>query len=145
MNFYRYHHLYKTHFLDGKCNWQIDCALYALVKDMVLHYEDWHARQSVSLDGPDLLGQWRWEILASAKNITRNSIQDFDDSAQFHIASLSCPGEYHVVDLYQRSCDCEDFPRILFCKHIVGIHAHFPHLDPDNKMSTLIHAPERVQ
>jgi hypothetical protein len=112
---------------------------------MVLHYEDRHARQSVGLDGPDLLGQRRREILASAKNITRDSIQDFDDSAQFHIASLSCPREYHVVDLHQRSCDCEDFPRILFCKHIAGIYAHFPHLDPDNKRSTLIHAPEHVQ
>jgi hypothetical protein len=108
MNFYRYHHLYKTHFLDGKRNRRIDHALYALVKDMVLHYEDRHARQSVSLDGPDLLGQRWWEILASAK--TRDLIQDFNDSAQFHIASLSCPGEYHVVDLHQRSCDCEDFP-----------------------------------
>ena len=112
---------------------------------MVLHYEDRHARQSVGLDGPDLLGQRRREILASAKNITRDSIQDFDGSAQFHIASLSHPREYHVIDLHRRSCDCENFPQILFCKHIAGIYVHFPHLDPENKGSTLIHDPRCVQ
>ncbi|KAI0269525.1 hypothetical protein BGY98DRAFT_924325, partial [Russula aff. rugulosa BPL654] len=57
-----YHHLYKMHFLDGKCNRWINHALYALVKDMVLHYEDRHARQSVGLEGPDLLGQQQHEI-----------------------------------------------------------------------------------
>jgi hypothetical protein len=141
----RYHHLYKTHFLDGKRNRRIDHALYALVKDMISHYEDRHARQSVGLEGPDLLGQRRREILARVENITRDSIQDFGDSAQFHIASLSRPGEYHVVDLHQRSCDCEDFPRILFCRHIAAIYVHFPHLNLDGKSGTLTPASEYVQ
>ena len=26
------------------------------------------------------------------------------------------------------TCDCQDFPRIQFCKHIAAIHLHFPHL-----------------
>jgi hypothetical protein len=70
----RYHHLYKFHFLDGKCNWRIDHALYTLVHDMILHYEDRHAWQSVGLEGPDLIGQrWR-QISANAKNITHDSI-----------------------------------------------------------------------
>jgi hypothetical protein len=25
--------------------------------------------------------------------------------------------------------DCQDFPRIQFCKHIAAIHLHFPHLE----------------
>ena len=54
------------HFLDGKCNQQINYALFALVKDMVTHYEDWHSRQSVGLEGPDLLGQRQQEIMANA-------------------------------------------------------------------------------
>jgi hypothetical protein len=28
-------------------------------------------------------------------------------------------------------CNCADFPRIQFCKHIAAIHAHFPHLSPE--------------
>ena len=112
---------------------------------MVTHYEDRQARQSVGLEGPDLLGKRRREILANVENITRDSIQDFGDSFQFHIASLSRPGEYHVVDLHRPSCDCEDFPRILFCRHIAGVYIHFPHLNPEGKRSTLTYAPERVQ
>ncbi len=111
---------------------------------MILHYEDRHARQSVGLEGPDLLGQRRREISTRAENITRDSIQDFD-SVQFHIASHSRPGEYHVVDLRRPTCDCEDFPRILFCKHIAGIYLHFPHLNPEGKRSALIYAPESTQ
>lgn len=42
-------------------------------------------------------------------------------------------------------CDCEDFPRIFLCKHIAGIYAHFPHLNPEGKGNTSIHAPKRVQ
>jgi hypothetical protein len=112
---------------------------------MIVHFEDRHGRQSVGLDGPDLIGQRRREILASAEKITRDSIQDFGDSAQFHIASRSRPGEYHVVDLHRPSCDCEDFPRILFCRHIAGIYVHFPHLNPEGKRSSHIHASERIQ
>jgi hypothetical protein len=116
--------------------------MYALVNDMIMHYEDRHARQSVGLEGPDLLGQRRREISARAENITRDSIQDFGDSVQFHVASHSRPGEYHVVDLRRPTCDCEDFPRILFCKHIAGIYLHFPHLNPEGKRSAIIHTPE---
>ena len=110
---------------------------------MVTHYEDRHSRQSVGLEGPDLLGQRRREIMASAEKITRDSIQDFGDSAQFHIASLSHPGEYHVVDLHWPTCNCEDFPWILFCKHIAAIYVHFPHLNPGEKGSPTV--PERIQ
>jgi len=111
---------------------------------MILHYEDRHARQSVGLEGPDLLGQRRREISTRAENITRDSIQDFD-SVQFHIASHSHSGKYHVVDLCRPTCDCEDFPRILFYKHIAGIYLHFPHLNPEEKRSALIYAPESTQ
>jgi hypothetical protein len=119
--------------------------LYALVHDMILHYEDRHARQSVGLEGPDLIGQRRRQISANAKNITRDSIQDFGDSFQFHIASHSRPGQYHAVDLRRPICNCEDFPRILFCRHVAAVYVHFPHLDPEVKGSTLINVPERVQ
>ena len=100
---------------------------------MVTHYEDWHSRQSVGLEGPDLLGQRQQEIMANAQKITCNSIQDFGDLAQFHIASLSHSKEYHMVDLHWPTCDCEDFPWILFCKHIAIIYVHFPNLNSEEK------------
>jgi hypothetical protein len=112
---------------------------------MILHFEDRHGRQSVGLEGPDLIGQQWQEILASAEKITHDSIQDFGDSAQFHIASLSRPEEYHVVDLHWPSCNCEDFPWILFCRHIAGIYVHFPHLNPEGKRSSHTHASECIQ
>ena len=112
---------------------------------MVLHYKDWHARQFVRLEGPDLLGQQQCEILANAENIMHDSIQDFGDVFQFHIASLSHPGEYYVVDLHQPICNCEDFSQILFCKHIIAIYVHFPHLNPEGKQSTSLLAPGYVQ
>ena len=121
------------HFLDGKCNWWINYALFALVKDMVTHYEDRHLRQSVGLEGPDLLGQQWQEIIANAQKITHDSIQDFGDLAQFHIAFLSCSEEYYVVDLLWLTCNCENFPQILFCKHIVAIYVHFPNFNSREK------------
>jgi hypothetical protein len=36
-----------------------------------------------------------------------------------------------VIDLHQLACDCTDFPRIQFCKHIAAIYTHFPHLSPE--------------
>ena len=71
--------------------------------------------------------------MANAQKITHDSIQDFGDLAQFHITSLSRPEEYHVEDLHQPTCDCEDFPQILFCKHIAAIYIHFPNLNLGEK------------
>ena len=112
---------------------------------MAIYYKDRHERQSVRLEGPDLLGRRRQEIMAHAEKITCDLIQDFGDLAHFHVASLSCPGEFHVVDLGWIRCNCEDYPQILFCRHITAIYLHFPHLNPENRKSTLMYAPESAQ
>jgi hypothetical protein len=70
------------------------------------------------------------QILSSTKNISPDSILQFDH-IQFHVASQSCPGEYYAIDLQRSTCDCADFPRVQFCKHIAAIYAHFPHLSPE--------------
>ena len=41
-------------------------------------YQAWHARQVIGLEGPNLIGQWHQEILASADKILHDSIQFFD-------------------------------------------------------------------
>jgi hypothetical protein len=95
--------------------------------EMVPHYKARHELQEVGVEGLDLTEWWHQEILISARAISRNSIQQFDNT-QFHIASRSRPGNYHAIDLDQVTCECQDFPRIHFCKHIAAVHAHFPHL-----------------
>ncbi|KAI0246055.1 hypothetical protein BJV78DRAFT_1089978, partial [Lactifluus subvellereus] len=57
-----YHHVLKSHWLDGKQNRRIDCVIYTLVNYMVPYYQTWHARQVVGLEGPDLAGERRRDI-----------------------------------------------------------------------------------
>jgi hypothetical protein len=94
------------------------------------NYRIRYDRQGVGLEGQDLTAARRSEILLSADAITPDSILQFDQ-IQFHVASQSRPGEYYAIDLNQATCECADFPRIRFCKHIAAVYAHFPHLSPE--------------
>jgi hypothetical protein len=94
------------------------------------YYQARHGRQTVGLEGPDLAGTRQREILATAKEFSRDSILQFD-LTQFHVASKSNPGGFYSVNLNQSTCDCADFPRIRFCKHIAAIQIHFPDLFPE--------------
>ena len=96
---------------------------------MVPYYQNRHERQSVGLDGPDLAGQRRRQLLAGARGTARDSIQQFD-SQHFHVASQSRPGTYYEINLDQSTCNCPDFPRSRFCKHLAAINVHLPHLCP---------------
>ena len=80
---------------------------------------------------------WRSQILTSAKDIFWDSILQFNH-IQFHIASQSLPGTYYAIDLHQPMCNCADFPRVRFCKHIAAIYAHFPHLSPEGISESII-------
>jgi len=82
----------------------------------------------------------RWEeIKASARTIPLDSVLNFN-STHFHVTSQSRPGKFYVIDLIQSTCDCADFPRIWFCKHIATVEVHFPYLCP--KENTAPIAPE---
>jgi len=94
------------------------------------HYWSRHDRQAVGLEGRDLAAARRSQILSSAKDISPDSILQFDH-IQFHVASQSHPGKYYAIDLQRSTRDCADFPRVWFCKHIAAIYAHFPHLSPE--------------
>jgi hypothetical protein len=119
----------KTHWLDGKRQRRIDHIIVTLVKGMVPGYQNRHNRQTVGLDGKDLAAERRQELLECAAEIPIESIQKIDDT-QFHVASKSRPGLYHAVDLHRSTCECEDFPRIRFCRHIAAVLCHFPELSP---------------
>ncbi len=79
----------------------------------------------------------RSQILTSTKDIPWDSILQFNH-IQFHITSQSLPGAYYTIDLHQLMCDCTDFPRVRFCKHIAAIYAHFPHLSPEGISESLL-------
>jgi hypothetical protein len=106
------------------------------------YYQSRHARQTVGLEGLDLAGKRRREIMASARNITEDSILQFDPT-QFHVASQSRPRQFYAIDLHRSTCDCYDFPRIRFCKHIAAIQIHLPHLFPEPTSPTM--TPEVTQ
>ena len=76
------------HWFDSKRNRQIDHVIYTLVNDMIPHYQTRHVRQLIGLEGPDLAEMRRRVILATARGISHDSIQPFDDT-QFHITSKS--------------------------------------------------------
>ena len=80
---------------------------------------------------------WWSQILTSTKDISSNLILQFDQ-VQFPVASQSHPGKYYVIDIQQLACDCTDFPRIWFCKHIAAIYVHFPHLSPKGIDSSIV-------
>jgi hypothetical protein len=94
---------------------------------MVPYYQSQQLRRITGFEGLDLAGARRQKIIASARDISEDSILQFD-LTQFHVASQSRPGTFYSVDLNLSMCDCRDFPRIRFCKHIAVIHLHFPHL-----------------
>jgi hypothetical protein len=98
-------------------------------------YKKRHDRQSVGVDGKDLAGKWQQELLEHAADIPSELIQKFDET-QFHIALKFWLGLYYAVDLHRSTCECEDFPRIWFCRHIAAILFHFPELSPQEISST---------
>jgi hypothetical protein len=99
------------------------------------YYLNQHKRQIIGFKGLDLAGTQRQEIIVSARNISQDSVLQFNHT-QFHIASQSCSGTFHSIDLNLMTCDCQDFPRIQFCKHIAAIHLHFPHLEQSDPIIT---------
>ena len=111
--------------------------------EMSPDYEDRHRQQTVRLEGPDLIEQ-HWErIYMHAKTIPHDSIQQFDGT-QFHVASVSRPGNYYAVDLSRLRCDCRDFPRIFFCKHMAAVQALFPYLYPEVNNQMMALAPPNI-
>ena len=117
----------KSRWLDGKRNHHLDHIVFTLVKSADPYYRFRHERQEAGLDGLNLEKSHKRDIEETAKTITRDSIESFDDS-QFHVASQTKLGHFYSINLGPPKCSCPDFPRIQFCKHIGAIYFHFPHL-----------------
>jgi hypothetical protein len=89
----------KLHWLDGKCQCQINHIIVTLVTGMVTYYENRHNRQIVGLNRKDLVAERQEEILEHVADIPSDSIQRFDHT-HFYVTSRSQPGLYHVVDIH---------------------------------------------
>jgi hypothetical protein len=105
----------------------MDHLIHTLVTQIVPYYQNRHERQIIGLEGPDLAGQRERQLLSNARNTLPDSIQQFDDIT-FHVASQSRPHSYYEINLDCGTCNCPDFPRIRYCKHLASISVHFPHL-----------------
>jgi hypothetical protein len=101
-----------------------------LVIEMVPYFEARHERQMIGVEGDDLVERRQQEILERAEVVSHDSIQLFDNM-QFHVASVTRPGEFYTIDLTRPMCNCKDFHQIDFCKHIAAIYLHFLNLCPN--------------
>jgi len=97
------------------------------------------------MKGPNLNDSHHRRVEASTRNISPDSIY-YVDGTTFYVASQSLPGHYYLIDLTQSACDCKDFPRIRYCKHIAAIDLHFPQLRPkgnsSSKIPECVHVPD---
>ena len=62
------------------------------------YYWSWHDHQAVRLEGQDLVAAQQNKITRSARDISSDSILQFNQ-VQFHITSQSRPGEYYAIDI----------------------------------------------
>jgi len=134
----------KSNWLDGKRNRRLDHIIFTLVKSADPYYQFRHERQQAGLEGPNLEDSRREEIEEIAGKVTRDSIQKFDDF-QFHVSSQTKSGHFYAVNLAPPTCccNCLDFPRIWFCKHIGAIYHHFPHLRPRGSVPAATPVPSQ--
>ena len=138
----------KSHYLAGKRNRRIDYIIKTLVKKFVPDFQIRHQRQTIGLEGWDLGDKRRQQILASARNIPLDSIHQVNDT-EFFVDSESYPGHRYLIDLSDSTCncDCDDFLRIQFCKHIAAVNVYFPESfpEPEESSSSEIPEPARAQ
>ncbi len=63
--------------------------------------------------------------MTNSQSISGNSII-LIDSNQFHVASQTNIGQKYVIDTQAAICNCPDFPRIQFCKHLAAMQSKYP-------------------
>jgi len=122
----------KSHYLGGKHKECVDYIIKTLVKKFVPDFQIRHVRQTVGLEGQDLECKCHQQILASARNIPLDSIHQVNDT-EFFIAPESYLGHRYMINISDSTCDCncDDFPRIRFCKHIAAANMYFPEYFPE--------------
>ena len=93
------------------------------------HYESWQCAQEKGFDGTDLEERHCCTVMTNSQSISGNSIIPID-SDQFHVTSQTHVGWKYVVDTQAAICDCPNFPRIQFCKHLAAVQSKYPTYTP---------------
>ena len=73
-------------------------------------------------------------VLASANCISIDSIRCVNDT-QFRIELQSNLRRFYLVDIQRQICNCLDFPRLWFCKHLCAVKIQYPFIPPFEKSS----------
>ena len=131
----------KTHYLGRKCNQCVNCIVCTLVFKVVPDFDFKHRQQITKIEGQNLEDSHHWQIKASTRNISPDSIH-YVGSTTFYVASQSHPGNYYLIDITQSACNCNDFPRIWYYKHIAAVNVHFSQLCP--KGNSFSEIPEHM-
>lgn len=130
---FRWHHILKGKFLEGKCNRRIDHLLYVLLCRVIDYYALRVGRELIGLEGPDLEVQRRQAIVESGLHIPAGSVQQKEDRdlalGQYLVKSESRADTSYLVDIAAYTCTCPDFPSISYCKHIFAVQRYFPSSD----------------
>ena len=105
-------------------------------------YASHHDRQVLGFDGPNLADKRREEILARTPEIQAESIRDLGDD-KFSVQSATDSALTYSVELGAQSCDCPDWPRIQFCKHVAAVAHHFGNGDQQIEVTSQIVQPIR--
>ena len=66
-------------------------------------------------------------------------------NTEFLVASESHPGHRYPINLTELTCNCNNFLRIRFYKHIAAVNVHFPQLFPKKSSSSEIPELRRAQ
>lgn len=118
----------KSKWLEGKHNRRVDHLIHTLVVILLPSYANRHDRQELGFDGPDLANKRRQEILTRTPEIKAESIRNLGDD-QFSIQSATHSSRLYSMELGAQSCDCPDWPRVQFCKHVAAVAHHFGNSD----------------
>ncbi|KAK7057477.1 hypothetical protein R3P38DRAFT_2841210 [Favolaschia claudopus] len=115
---FRWHHVLKDKFLHSKRNHRLDHLLNTLIHSVLPYYALKQRRQDLGLEGPDMEVQKRKDVMARSSSYTLDDVVWIEDDEIYQIKSQSDPSSVYDVDLEAYTCNCLDYPSILFCKHI---------------------------
>jgi len=91
--------------------------IHALVKNMILSYEDHHKQQKLEMQGPNLAKKHQKDILTCAPKTSQELIQQINQSC-FEV-QLSSSEKTYEINLLTYIYTCLDFPCIQLYKHIM--------------------------
>ncbi|KAF7372286.1 hypothetical protein MVEN_00088300 [Mycena venus] len=94
-----WHHILKTHHMEGKRNRRVDQLIHTLIHVALPNYIANHRAQQFGFHGPDLALQKRNQINNAAESIGPEMIEEIQSGRLFSVKSQSTPGLRYTVDL----------------------------------------------